>query len=93
MLRNRKVLESEIIGLNREIGQLKIQLQSEEELYDKLEEKGGDKNEELEKKITKEIEDLKACLNKTSKNINLYKQNKEHSSENSNVDRVFLISF
>ncbi|MDG7055303.1 MAG: hypothetical protein LJD31_01980 [Wolbachia endosymbiont of Menacanthus eurysternus] len=50
LMKEKQGLESKIERLNEEIGQLKIQLESEEELYDKSEEKGEDKNEELEKK-------------------------------------------
>lgn len=93
LMKEKQGLESKIERLNGEIGQLKIQLESEEELYDKLEEKGGDKNEELEKKITKEIEYLKSCLNMTSESVDLHKQNEKHSSENSNIDRVLFDQF
>ncbi|MDR2978074.1 MAG: hypothetical protein LBU56_01340 [Rickettsiales bacterium] len=49
LTKEKQGLESKIERLSGKIGQLKIQLESEEELYDKPEEKGGDKNEELEK--------------------------------------------
>ncbi|MDX5495124.1 MAG: hypothetical protein O7198_00380 [Wolbachia endosymbiont of Nomada marshamella] len=100
LTREKQGLESEIERLNEEIEWLKKQLESQEELYDESGEelydesegKGGDenKNEELEKKITKEIEDLKASLNMTSRNIGLHKQNKKHSSENSNIDKTLF---
>ncbi|MGL9731387.1 MAG: hypothetical protein ACR5KX_00905 [Wolbachia sp.] len=48
-MKEKQDLESKIERLNDEIGQLKIQLESEEELYDKSEEKGKEKNKELEK--------------------------------------------
>ncbi|MGL9688549.1 MAG: hypothetical protein ACR5K6_02130 [Wolbachia sp.] len=50
LMKEKQGLESKIERLNEEIGQLKIQLESEEELYDKSEEKGEEKNKELEKK-------------------------------------------
>ncbi|MGL9762539.1 MAG: hypothetical protein ACR5LB_10530 [Wolbachia sp.] len=50
LMKEKQSLESKIERLNDEIGQLKIQLESEEELYDKSEEKWKEKNEELEKK-------------------------------------------
>lgn len=93
LMKEKQGLESKIERLNGEIGQLMIQLESEEGLYDKLEEKGGDKNEELEKEITKEIEYLKSCLNMTSQSVDLHEQNEKHSSENSNIDRVLFDQF
>ncbi|MGL9732983.1 MAG: hypothetical protein ACR5KW_03080 [Wolbachia sp.] len=61
----------------RKIVQLRIQLESEEKLYDNSKEKGKEKNEKL-KKITKEIEYLKSCLNITSQSIDLHRQNEKH---------------
>ncbi len=86
LTREKQDADRVIEGLNKEIEWLE---NPQEELYDESEGKGGDenKNEELEKKITKEIEGLKACLNMTSKNVDLHKQNEKHSSENSNIDK------
>ncbi|WP_265036768.1 hypothetical protein [Wolbachia endosymbiont (group A) of Anomoia purmunda] len=86
LTREKQDLESEIAGLNEEIEWLE---DPQEELYDESEGKGGDenKNEELEKNVTKEIENLRAYYDMTSKNVDLHKQNKKHSSENSNIDK------
>ncbi|WP_265033766.1 hypothetical protein [Wolbachia endosymbiont (group A) of Sicus ferrugineus] len=89
LTREKQDADKVIEGLNKEIEWLE---DPQEELYDESEGKGGDenKNEELEKKITKEIENLKACLNITSKNVDLHKQKEKHSSENSNIDNALF---
>lgn len=89
LTREKQGLESEVKRLNEE---MEWSEEPQEELYDESKGKGGDenKNEEMKKEVDKEIEHLKACHKMTSKNVDSYKQNEKHSSENSNIDKALF---